>query len=248
MTTLLLLACLQDPDAQIAEMLRAWERNRQDPTATRVLSTQLQARFDAGAPAATAALIAANRDLPIEARMVAAMSLARAHDARAPEAARELGASASDELLFVTGDDASARQLGERVRGGNDRDQQLREIDYLGRIGTPAAKAALTAAVADESLPEEIRLAAAHQLRPTLDPRQVMASLAQIHSDGNSTPATVVHSPAAAKAAEAGVPFTPVRKPAPPPAREGSSPRTNVILASVAVGLSILLLATRKRA
>ena len=189
MTTLLLLACLQDPDAQIAEMLRAWERNRQDPTATRVLSTQLQARFDAGAPAATAALIAANRDLPIEARMVAAMSLARAHDARAPEAARELGASASDELLFVTGDDASARQLGERVRGGNDRDQQLREIDYLGRIGTPAAKAA-----------------------------------------------------------EAGVPFTPVRKPAPPPAREGSSPRTNVILASVAVGLSILLLATRKRA
>jgi hypothetical protein len=247
-TVLLLLAWLQDPDAQIAEMVRAWERNRQDPAAARTLATQLQARLEAGAPAATAALIAANRDLPVEARLVAAMSLARSNDARAAEAARGLGPAASDELLFATGDDESARLLGERVRSGSDREQQLREIDYLGRLGTPAAKAALTAAVADESLAEEIRLAAAHQLRPTLDPRQVMASLAQIRPDGMTQPASVERAPAAAKAVERSVPAAPARKPAPAPSREGSSTRTNIILASVAAGLSILLLATRKKA
>lgn len=209
MVAFALVLALQDPEQQLAEVLRAFEAARQDAAGTRAAFEQL-------------------RGLPSTAQ--------RANDDRI------------DELLYAIGDEAAVRLLEDRVRAGVDQVDQMREVDYLARLGTPASRAALFAIASDEAVDADVRLEAAERLRlGGADPRRVLSALAQIRTDSSEVSA-VQHAPVPKPAV--------VREPAPvkreptPPADDGDVRRArfNIILASVAVALAILMLATRRRA
>jgi hypothetical protein len=218
-TVLLMVLCLQDID----DLLREYARTG--------LSETLAAYV-------------ANSQMPADARLRAAMALAQSRDARAPSSAD------LDGLLFAVGDGESARQLGERARTGTDRDQQLHEVEYLARLNTPAARAALLSVAGDESIEAEIRLVAAERLRATgADPRQVLGSLANPRPDGSVAGAvTVFPRDARPDPGSAAVAKRVPAKPAEADLSDVARARLNIVLASVAVALSVLLLATKRRA
>ena len=214
--------CLQDVD----DLLRAYQRD--------------------GSGDALAAY-AANPQMPAESRLRAALTLSRARDPRAPSS------TAIDQLLFDVGTEDSARELGDRVRAGTDHDERLREIDHLSKLKTPASRAALLAIAGDDSIDSEIRLAAAEGARASgSDPREVLRALTQIHSVGRTVGPVEPGVVAVPKPGTVAVALPPPKQTAPRPAAPDTSDmsraRLNIILASTAVGLTILLLATRRRA
>ncbi len=210
----------------IDELLRAYERD--------------------GAGEGLAAYVA-NPQMPAEGRLRAAMTLSRARDARTPTTA------AIDQLLFDVGNEDSARQLGERVRAGTDRDERLREIEHLGKLKTPSSRTALLAVAGDDAVDAELRLAAADAARASgSDPRDVLRALTQIHSVGRTVGKVEPAAASAPRADTLAVAMPPAKRAAPRPA-EPDSPdvsraRLNLILAAAAVGLAVLLLVTRRRA
>jgi hypothetical protein len=246
-------------------VLAAAVRNGELPVGARLGAAEMLARHNDRGWVDDVAGIMASRDVPMEARLRAADGLFRAGDGRAPAFAREAAAmplgredaARLDELLFSMGD---ARTLRERVRTGRDPELQRREVTLLSRLGSAASRAALLDLLNDETVAPEVRLAVAEALEQTATAQELLGALASLRSESPSLAPRVetLESRLMSIGDEPRVeviddpdppapPPGPVRLPPAPDPDEVVRTRINVACAVVAVGLLVLLVATRKR-